>query len=64
VVKDLEERGIAFETLDGISTKGSTGKLVLSIFGAVAEFEKNLILERTLAGLRGPRARSVVVSAP
>src|SRR5687768_10158470 len=39
VVKDLEERGIAFETLDGINTKGSTGKLVLQIFGAVAEFE-------------------------
>ena len=41
VVKDLKERGIAFETLDGISTKdGATGNLVLPIFGAVAEFEK------------------------
>ena len=60
VVKDLEERGIAFETLDGINTKGSTGKLVLQIFGAVAEFEKNLILERTMAGLRAARAEGKV----
>jgi len=56
VVKELEERGIAFETLDGINTKGSTGKLVLQIFGAVAEFERALILERTMAGLAVARA--------
>jgi DNA invertase Pin-like site-specific DNA recombinase len=60
VVKDLEERGIAFETLDGINTKGSTGKLVLQIFGAVAEFERNLILERTLAGLAAARREGKV----
>jgi DNA invertase Pin-like site-specific DNA recombinase len=60
VVKDLEARGIAFETLDGINTKGSTGKLVLQIFGAVAEFEKNLLLERTMAGLEAARAEGRV----
>ena len=60
VVKDLEERGIAFETLDGINTKGSTGKLVLSMFGAVAEFERNLILERTMAGLAAAKAEGKV----
>ena len=60
VVKDLEDRGIAFETLDGINTKGSTGKLVLQIFGAVAEFEKDLILERTMAGLAAARAEGKV----
>ena len=61
VVKDLKERGIAFETLDGISTKdGATGNLVLPIFGAVAEFERALILERTLAGLAVARAEGKV----
>jgi DNA invertase Pin-like site-specific DNA recombinase len=60
LVKDLADRGIAFETLDGISTKGSTGKLVLSIFGAVAEFERNLLLERTMAGLAAARAEGRV----
>ena len=61
VVKDLKERGIAFETLDGISTKdGATGNLVLQIFGAVAEFERALILERTLAGLAVARAEGKV----
>jgi DNA invertase Pin-like site-specific DNA recombinase len=60
LTKDLEARGIAFETLDGISTKGSTGKLVLQIFGAVAEFERNLLLERTMAGLDAARAEGRV----
>src|SRR5262245_40856957 len=62
VTKDLEERGIAFETCDGISTrdKSGVGKLVLQIFGAVAEFERNLILERTMAGLEVARAEGKV----
>jgi DNA invertase Pin-like site-specific DNA recombinase len=60
VTKDLEARGVGFETLDGISTKGSTGKLVLQMFGAVAEFERNLILERTMAGLAAARSEGKV----
>lgn len=60
VVKDLEQRGIAFETLDGINTKGPAGKLVLQLFGAVAEFERNLLLERTMAGLAAARAEGRV----
>lgn len=35
VLEGLEARGIGFETLDGVSTKGSTGKLVLHILGSV-----------------------------
>jgi DNA invertase Pin-like site-specific DNA recombinase len=62
VTKDLEDRGIIFETVDGISTRDKTGvgKLVLQIFGAVAEFERNLILERTMAGLEAARAEGKV----
>jgi DNA invertase Pin-like site-specific DNA recombinase len=58
VLADLEERGVHFQTTeDGLSTKGSTGRLVLHIIGAIAEFERSLILERTMAGLRSAWAQ-------
>src|SRR5262245_42444757 len=56
VLEDLETRGIGFETLDGVSTQGSTGKLVLHILGSVAQFERQLLIERTMAGLKAARA--------
>ena len=43
----------------GLNTKGSTGKLVLHIIGAIAEFERSLILERTMAGLKSAWAQGV-----
>jgi DNA invertase Pin-like site-specific DNA recombinase len=56
---DLEERGIGFKSLtehiDTTTTSG--GKLIFHIFGALAEFERNLIRERTQAGLVAARAR-------
>jgi DNA invertase Pin-like site-specific DNA recombinase len=55
VLEDLETRGIGFETLDGVSTRGATGKLVLHILGSAAQFERQLI-ERTMAGLKAARA--------
>lgn len=58
VVEDLEERGIGFASLqEGFDTTTSGGKLIFQIFGALAEFEKNLIRERTMAGLEAARAR-------
>jgi DNA invertase Pin-like site-specific DNA recombinase len=55
---DLEERGIGFKSLtENIDTITSGGKLIFHIFGALAEFERNLIRERTLAGLAAARAR-------
>ena len=54
----LEERGIGFRSLqEAIDTTTSGGRLIFHIFGASAEFERNLIRERTLAGLRAARAR-------
>jgi Resolvase, N terminal domain len=42
---------------DGLSTKGSAGKLVLNILGSIALFERNLMLERTRAGLAAAKAK-------
>lgn len=57
-VAQLEERGIGFRSLqEAIDTTTSGGRLVFQIFGALAEFERNLIRERTQAGLAAARAR-------
>jgi DNA invertase Pin-like site-specific DNA recombinase len=58
LVNRLAGEGIAFKSLtERIDTASATGKLVFHIFGALAEFERNLIKERTLAGLSAARAR-------
>ncbi len=57
-VSQLEERNIGFRSLqESIDTTTSGGRLIFHIFGALAEFERNLIRERTIAGLRAARAR-------
>jgi DNA invertase Pin-like site-specific DNA recombinase len=57
-VTRLKEQGIAFKSLtENIDTSTATGNLVFQIFGALAEFERNLIKERTIAGLDAARAR-------
>lgn len=57
-VQLLEERRIGLQSLqEAIDTTTSGGKLVFHIFGALAEFERNLIRERTQAGLQAARAR-------
>jgi DNA invertase Pin-like site-specific DNA recombinase len=54
----LEERRIGFKSLtENIDTTTSGGKLIFHIFGALAEFERNLIRERTQAGLTAAHAR-------
>ena len=54
----IQEEGIGFKSLqESIDTTTSSGKLVFHIFAALAEFERNLIRERTNAGLAAARAR-------
>lgn len=58
IVTGLEEKGIGFRTLqESMDTTTSGGKLIFHVFGALAEFERNLIRERTMAGLDAARAR-------
>lgn len=58
MVSLLESRGIGLRSLqEAIDTSSSSGKLIFHIFGALAEFERNLIRERTQAGLKSARAR-------
>lgn len=61
VVHDLTDRGVGLKVLTGqgaaIDTTTASGKLVFGIFAALAEFERELISERTKAGLASARAR-------
>jgi len=58
LISKLEQREIGFKSLmESMDTTTSGGKLVFHIFGALAEFEHNLIRERTSAGLAAARAR-------
>lgn len=60
-VHELTARGVGFKVLTGhgasIDTTSPSGKLVFGIFAALAEFERELIVERTKAGLAAARAR-------
>ncbi|MFD4007518.1 recombinase family protein [Brachybacterium paraconglomeratum] len=61
IVHDLTQRGIGLKVLTGqgaaLDTTTASGKLVFGIFAALAEFERELISERTIAGLAAARAR-------
>jgi DNA invertase Pin-like site-specific DNA recombinase len=58
VVNALHDRGIGFRSLtEGFDTTTPGGELIFHVFGAVAQFERRLIQERTNAGLAAARAR-------
>ncbi len=64
-VSALEHRGVAFVSLtENIDTSTPGGRLVFHVFGALAEFERDLIRERTQAGLAAARARGRVGGRP
>lgn len=67
-VHDLTQSGVGFKVLTGhgaaIDTTTPSGKLVFGIFAALAEFERELISERTKAGLESARARGRKGGAP
>ncbi len=57
-ITDLQQRDVGFRSLqEQIDTTTPGGKLIFHIFGALAEFERDLIRQRTLAGLAAARAR-------
>jgi DNA invertase Pin-like site-specific DNA recombinase len=57
-IRQLQERGIGFKSLtEQIDTTTSGGKLIFHVFAALAEFERDVIRERTEAGLIAARAR-------
>jgi DNA invertase Pin-like site-specific DNA recombinase len=58
LVTTLEQRGVGFRSLhEQVDTTSPGGRLVFHLFGALAEFERDLIRERSLAGLAAARAR-------
>ena len=59
VVEDLSKRGVGFRVITGapIDTTTPQGKLMFAIFAGLAEFERDVIRERTMAGLAAARAR-------
>src|ERR1700677_1132234 len=67
-VHDLTAREVGFKVLTGqgaaIDTTTASGKLVFGIFAALAEFEREMIKERTLAGMASARARDRMGGRP
>jgi DNA invertase Pin-like site-specific DNA recombinase len=64
-IKFFDERKIVFKSLqENIDTSTSSGKLIFHIFGALAEFERDLIKERTKAGLKAARIRGRLGGRP
>ena len=58
IMSKLDERGIELSSLsESIITTNNSGRLIFHLFGALAEFERHLIRERTTAGLVAARAR-------
>ena len=58
MIEELSKRNIAFMSLrESIDTTTSGGRLIFHVFGALAEFEREIISERTKAGLQAAKAR-------
>ena len=64
-IEDLSGRDMGFRSLtEAIDTTTAGGKLVFHLFGSLAEFERSLIRERTMAGLASARARGRLGGRP
>lgn len=64
-VDDLHQHGVALRSLrETIDTSSAGGRLVLHVFASLAEFERDLIRERTVAGLAAARARGRLGGRP
>ena len=64
-IADLSDKGIGFRSLqENMDTTTSGGRLIFHIFGSLAEFEREVIKERTIAGLQAARARGRLGGRP
>jgi len=64
-IVDLGNRGVGFKSItEGLDTTTANGMLIFHIFGALAEFEKEIIRQRTRAGLDAARARGRLGGRP
>lgn len=64
-IEELSDRGIGFVSLtEAIDTTSAGGRLIFHVFGALAEFERELIRERTRAGLKSAKTRGVRLGRP
>jgi DNA invertase Pin-like site-specific DNA recombinase len=64
-IQTLEQRQCGFRSLtEAVDTATAGGRLIFHIFGALAEFERALIRERTIAGLKGARERGRIGGRP
>jgi len=60
LMNELEERDIKFRSItEGVETETPTGKMILVVMGALAQFERDLIVERTRAGVANAKAKGV-----
>lgn len=65
IIEDLQGRGVGFRSItEAIDTTTAGGRLVFSVFGAIAQFEAELIRERTTAGLEAAKAQGRVGGRP
>lgn len=65
IVEAIRERGAGFRSLgEDIDTRTSTGRLIFHVFGSIAEFERERIVERTKEGLEAARRRGRVGGRP
>lgn len=65
ILKRLNDNGVAFKSLtEGFDTSTPVGKLLIHVLGALAQFERDLVVERTKAGVAAHRARGGRVGQP
>lgn len=64
-MKDIEDAGAGFKSLtESIDTTTPGGRLIMNVMGAIAEFERDLIRERTRAGMRAAIERGQQIGQP
>lgn len=64
-IDELTKRGVKFRSLtEGIDTATPAGMMMLNVIGAIAQFERDMIRERTLAGMASARQRGAKFGAP